>query len=141
MLPVILTIFCANARASELKYVQTVEGGYLLTPENIVALANYIRELEDENARLKAEAEALRKAREEETRITDQLLAEKDKVISLQQKELDEKNMLIRLLEKQVDDLRFVYENSKPSVLDQVYLIAGGAGLAAAVAVLASFMK
>ena len=102
--------------------MQKVDGGWVLTDENIIALANYIQELQDENTRLKAQVEALQKALDEERMLTDSLLAEKDRIIELQT--------------KQIEDVKFVYENSKPSVFDKAYLVLGGAGIAATILLL-----
>lgn len=108
-------------------YVQKVDGGWVLTDENIIALANYIQELQDENTRLKAQVEALQKALDEERMLTDSLLAEKDRIIELQT--------------KQIEDVKFVYENSKPSVFDKAYLVLGGAGIAATILLLARALQ
>ena len=94
-----------------------------MTDENIIALANYIQELQDENVRLLATVEALNVALQEERVFVDRLLAEKDKVISLQ--------------EEQIKDLEFVYENSKPTLFDKATLVLGGAGVAMAILLLA----
>lgn len=118
-----LTISFAAAEPVQLDYVQKVDGGWVLTDENIIALANYIQELQDENTRLKAQVEALQKALDEERMLTDSLLAEKDRIIELQT--------------KQIEDVKFVYENSKPSVFDKAYLVLGGAGIAATILLLA----
>lgn len=122
-----LTISFAAAEPVQLDYVQKVDGGWVLTDENIIALANYIQELQDENTRLKAQVEALQKALDEERMLTDSLLAEKDRIIELQT--------------KQIEDVKFVYENSKPSVFDKAYLVLGGAGVAAAILLLARALQ
>lgn len=122
-----LTISFAAAEPVQLDYVQRVDGGWVLTDENIIALANYIQELQDENTRLKAQVEALQKALDEERMLTDSLLAEKDRIIELQT--------------KQIEDVKFVYENSKPSVFDKAYLVLGGAGIAATILLLARALQ
>jgi flagellar motility protein MotE (MotC chaperone) len=122
-----LTISFAAAEPVQLDYVQKVDGGWVLTDENIIALANYIQELQDENTRLKAQVEALQKALDEERMLTDSLLAEKDRIIELQT--------------KQIEDVKFVYENSKPSVFDKAYLVLGGAGIAATILLLARALQ
>ena len=94
-----------------------------MSDENIISLANYIQELQDENVRLLATVEALNVALQEERVFVDRLLAEKDKVIKLR--------------EEQIADLRFVYENSKPTLFDKAILVLGGAGVAAVVLLLA----
>ena len=122
-----LTISFAAAEPVQLDYVQKVDGGWVLTDENIIALANYIQELQDENTRLKAQVEALQKALDEERMLSDSLLAEKDRIIELQT--------------KQIEDVKFVYENSKPSVFDKAYLVLGGAGIAATILLLARALQ
>lgn len=94
-----------------------------MSDENIISLANYIQELQGENVRLLATVEALNVALQEERVFVDKLLAEKDKVIKLQ--------------EDQIKDLRFVYENSKPTLFDKATLVLGGAGVAAVILLLA----
>ena len=122
-----LTISFAAAEPVQLDYVQKVDGGWVLTDENIIALANYIQELQDTNTRLQAQVEALQKALDEERTLTDKLLAEKDRIIELQT--------------KQIEDVKFVYENSKPSVFDKAYLVLGGAGIAATILLLARALQ
>lgn len=100
-----------------------MQGGYFLSDENIISLANYIQELQDENVRLLATVEALNTALQEERVLVSQLLDEKDKVIKLQ--------------EDQIKDLRFVYENSKPTLFDKATLVLGGAGVATIILLLA----
>lgn len=109
--------------ASELENIAKVDGGYLLSDENIISLANYIQELQDENVRLLASVEALNLALQDERVFVDRLLAEKDRVIKLQ--------------DEQIKDLRFVYENSKPTLFDKATLVLGGAGVATIILLLA----
>ena len=124
MLLALLMMCSGSARANEpFDHIRKVDGGYLLTDENILALANYIQELQDENARLQATVDALNKALQEERIFTERLLAEKDKIIALQ--------------EEQIKELRFTYEYSKPTVFDKAYLVLGGAGIAATLLLLA----
>ena len=125
ILTVLLVLLMTSwTSASEpLQNIEKVQGGYFLTDENIIALANYIQELQDENVRLLATVEALNVALQEERVFVDRLLAEKDKVISLQ--------------EEQIKDLEFVYENSKPTLFDKATLVLGGAGVAMAILLLA----
>lgn len=121
MLLVLSTISWTSA--SELENIEKVQGGYFLSDENIISLANYIQELQDENVRLLATVEALNIALQEERVLVSQLLDEKDKVIKLQ--------------EDQIKDLRFVYENSKPTLFDKATLVLGGAGVATIILLLA----
>lgn len=117
-------LMISSANANELANIEKVDGGYFLSDENIIALANFIQELQDENTRLLAQVEALNQALKEERNIVGQLLAEKDKIIELQ--------------ERQIEDLKFVYENNKPTVFDKAYLLLGGAGIAATILLLAN---
>lgn len=121
MLLVLLMTFWVSA--SELANVKKVDGGYFLSDENIISLANYIQELQDENMRLLATVEALNEALREERVFVDRLLEEKDKVITLQ--------------DEQIEDLKFVYESSKPTLFDKATLVFGGAGVAMTILLLA----
>ncbi len=122
MLLSFLMTFSVNA--NELTNIEKVDGGYFLSDENIIALANYIQELQSENTRLLSQVDALNTALQEERSLVGQLLAEKDKIIELQ--------------ERQIEDLKFVYENNKPTVFDKAYLLLGGAGIAATILLLAN---
>jgi hypothetical protein len=113
-----------SVNANELTNIEKVDGGYFLSDENIIALANYIQELQSENTRLLSQVDALNTALQEERSLVGQLLAEKDKIIELQ--------------ERQIEDLKFVYENNKPTVFDKAYLLLGGAGIAATILLLAN---
>lgn len=123
MLLSILTIFSVSVNANELENVKKVDGGYFLTDENIIALANYIQELQAENTRLLGSVEALTLALQEERLNVDRLISEKDKVIKLQ--------------DDQIKDLKFLYENNKPTLFDKAYLLLGGAGVAATILLIA----
>ncbi len=117
-------IFSVNVRASEpLQHIEKVQGGYFLTDENIIALANYIQELQSENTRLLSTVEALNVVLQEERVFVDRLLAEKDKVIRLQ--------------DEQIKDFKFVYEHNQPTLFDKATLVLGGAGVAAVILLLA----
>ena len=94
-----------------------------MSDENIISLANYIQELQDENVRLLTTVEAMNKALQEERIFVDKLLIEKDKVISLQK--------------EQIKDLKLVYEYNKSSLFDKATLVLGGAGVALTILLLA----
>lgn len=127
MLLVLLTTFSTDARANTpLTNIEKTNGGYLLTDENIIALANYIQELQAENVRLQSVVDALNKSLQEERIIVEKLLNEKDHVINLQR--------------EQIEDLKFLYENSKPTLMDKANLTLGGAGIAAAIILLAQIL-
>lgn len=95
-----------------------------MSDDNIISLANYIQELQDENLSLLATVDALNVALQEERVFVERLLAEKDKVIELQS--------------EQIKDLRFVYENSKSTLFDKATLVLGGAGVAAVILLIAN---
>lgn len=122
MLLVLLVTSWASA-SEPLENIEKVQGGYFLSDENIISLANHIQELQDENVRLLATVEALNAALQEERIFVARLLDEKDRVISLQ--------------DEQIQDLRFVYENSQPTLFDKATLVLGGAGVAAVILLLA----
>ncbi len=114
------------ARANELENFQKVQGGYLLSDENIISLANHIQDLQDENTRLQAQVDTLNNALREERVLVGQLLAEKDKIIAMQ--------------ERQIEDLKFMYKNSN-TTFDKANLLLGGAGIAAAIILIATTIQ
>lgn len=100
--------------------------GFYLSSEDIIALANYIQELQAENQRLQNLVDTLNMALQEERAIVEKLLAEKDNVIKLQQ--------------QQIDDLKYLYQNTKPTLFDKARSILGGAGVAAVIIWLAQMV-
>ena len=123
MLLVFLTTSWTSA-SEPLENIEKVQGGYFFSDENIISLANHIQELQDENVRLLATVEALNAALQEERVFVDKLLAEKNKVISLQ--------------DEQIKDPKFVYENSQSTLFDKATLVLGGAGVAAVILLIAN---
>ena len=127
MLLVLLTIASPNVKANvPFANIEKTNGGYLLSDENIIALANYIQELQNENVRLQSVVDALNKSLQEERTIAEKLLDEKDYVIDLQV--------------RQIDDLKFLYENSKPTIIDKANSVLGGAGIAAIIILLSQML-
>lgn len=127
--------------------IKKVDDGFLLTDENIIALANYIQELqfknqqlEAENSRLQNQVDALDKALQEERAIVDKLLAEKDTLIAEKDNVIKAKDSQIELLKLQVSDWKFLYENSKPSFVDKAQITLGGAGVATIIILLAQML-
>ncbi len=98
----------------------------MISDEQIIALGNYIQALQDENVRLLAQVDALSAALKDERLFADRLLAEKDRVIQLQ--------------DEQIKDLKFLYENTKPNFFDKSFLLLGGAGVAATIIFLAKML-
>jgi len=115
-----------SVSASELENIEKVEGGYFLSDESIIALANHIQDLQDENTRLQAQVDALNNALQEERVLVGQLLAEKDRIIAMQ--------------ERQIEDLKFMYKNSN-TTFDKANLLLGGAGIAAAIILIATTIQ
>lgn len=98
----------------------------MISDEQIIALGNYIQALQDENVRLLAQVDALSAALKDERLFVDRLLAEKDRVIQLQ--------------DEQIKDLKFLYENTKPNLFDKSFSLLGGAGVAATILLLAKVL-
>jgi len=102
--------------ANELSNLKKVEGGYFISNDNMVSLANYIEQLKTDKQKLQAKVDALNQALESERKKVNDLLASKNEVIELQNKQ-------IKRLEKAV-------EEAKPSVFDKANNVLGGAGIA-----------
>ena len=124
LIVLLILLVTSWASANELENIEKVQGGYFLSDENIISLANHIQELQAENVRLLATVEALNAALQEERVFVDKLLAEKNKVISLQ--------------DEQIKDPKFVYENSQSTLFDKATLVLGGAGVAAVILLIAN---
>lgn len=101
-----------------------VEAGYFLSDEGVVGLANFIKDLEDENARLQAIVDHLNNALQEEREAVKALLNEKDNVIKLQQ--------------EQIADLKELYRNKDHDIFEKASWAAGGAGIAALIILLSN---
>ena len=80
-----------------------VEAGYFLSDEGVVGLANFIKDLEDENVRLELLAEKLNSALEKEREVTQLTIEEKDRVISLQSEQLKDYKELLNYHSKDPD--------------------------------------
>ncbi|NLM21176.1 MAG: hypothetical protein GX207_05445 [Peptococcaceae bacterium] len=80
-----------------------VEAGYFLSDEGVVGLANFIKDLEDENVRLELLAEKLNSALEKEREVTQMAIEEKDRVISLQSEQLKDYKELLNYPNKDYD--------------------------------------
>lgn len=104
--------------------LKKVNGGFFISDENIIKLANYIQDLQDENARLQAMVERLSHSLQEERETVKALLNEKDNVIKLQQ--------------EQIADLKELYQNKGPGIWEKASWVAGGAGIAALIILLSN---
>jgi predicted nuclease with TOPRIM domain len=101
-----------------------VEAGYFLSGEGVVGLANFIKDLEDENARLQAMVDRLNNSLKEEREAVKALLNEKDNIIVLQR--------------EQIEDYKELYQNKDPDIFEKVGWVAGGAGIAALIILLSN---
>ena len=110
-----------------LENLQKVDGGYYISDENIIELANYIQDLQEEKQRLKVLAEVLNQSLEQEREKVRELLAGKDKIIKLQK--------------EQIEDYKDIYKARSPGIMEKAGWAAGGAGVAAIVLLLAGMVN
>src|SRR5690554_3572013 len=104
--------------------LKKVDGGFFISEENIIKLANYIQDLQDENARLQAMVDRLNNALQEEREAVQLLINEKDNIIALQQ--------------EQIEDYKELYQNKDPGIWEKASWVAGGAGIAALIILLSN---
>ena len=104
--------------------LKKVDGGFFISDENIIKLANYIQDLQDENARLQAMVDRLNNALQEEREAVQLLINEKDNIIALQQ--------------EQIADLKELYRNKDSDIFEKASWAAGGAGIAALIILLSN---
>jgi len=104
--------------------LKKVDGGFFISDENIIKLANYIQEMQDENARLQVLVDRLNNALQEEREAVKALLNEKDNVIKLQQ--------------EQIEDYKELYRNKGPDIWEKASWVASGAGIAALIILLSN---
>ena len=104
--------------------LKKVDGGFFISDENIIKLANYIQDLQDDNIRLQAMVDRLNNALQEEREAVKALLNEKDNIIALQQ--------------EQIADLKELYRNKDPDIWEKASWAAGGAGIAALIILLSN---
>ena len=110
-----------------LENLQKVDGGYYISDENIIELANYIQDLQEEKQRLKVLADVLNQSLEEERKKVQGLLAGKDKIIKLQ--------------EEQIKDYKEMYKARSPGIMEKAGWVAGGAGVVAVIMLLAGMVN
>lgn len=101
--------------------------GFYMNEEATINLANFIKDLEDENTRLQAMVDRLNNSLKEEREAVKALLDEKDNIIALQQ--------------EQIADLKELYQNKDPGIWEKASWVAGGAGVAAVLLLLAGISK
>ena len=118
MLLILLTI-SLTIQANELDNIEKVDGGFFISDENMISLANYISELQAENQSLKLTNEQLNIALEEERKKVNEIINQKDYTIKLL-------NEHIGLLEE-----------AQPSLFDQAKT---GAGIAALIILLSQLI-
>lgn len=111
----------------ELENLQKVDGGYYISDENIIELANYIQNLQEEKQRLQILAEVLNQSLEEEREKVQELLAGKNEIIKLQ--------------EEQIKDYKDIYKARSPGIIEKAGWAAGGAGVVAVIMLLAGMVN
>ena len=72
-----------------------VEAGYFLSDEGVVGLANFIKDLEDENVRLELLAEKLNSTLQKEREISQLAIEEKNRIILLQDEQIKDYKELL----------------------------------------------
>jgi DNA-binding transcriptional regulator GbsR (MarR family) len=106
--------------------------GYVAIPEDaFILLSNYIQEMEHRVIELEIINKALIEENERLTRETDALAGAIEVERQQFQITLEAKDRVIELQERQVEDLQFVYKYSQPSLWDKVKWAGGGAAVAA----------
>ena len=98
--------------------------GFYMNEEATINLANFIKDLEDENTRLQAMVDRLNNSLKEEREAVQLLINEKDNIIALQQ--------------EQLADLKELYRNKDPGIWEKASWVAGGAGIAALIILLSN---
>ena len=127
MLLIVLMMTSPITIANE--YIEKTDNGYYLSEENAVKLANYIESLKSEIAKKDAKIEALEESLNSERKKQDEIQNRLDKVI-------EQKDKIIQLQNKQIDDLQLAVEHAKPSIMDKARWAGGGAGIASFIALL-----
>ncbi len=98
--------------------------GFYMNEEATINLANFIQDLQDENARLQAMVDRLNNSLKEEREAVKALLNEKDNIIALQR--------------EQIEDYKELYRNKGPDIFEKASWAAGGAGIAALIILLSN---
>ena len=114
----------AQSEEIPLENLKKVEGGFYISDKNIMQLANYIQDLQEEANRLQNLTDVLNNSLLEERDQASQLLAEKDNIIELQK--------------QQIADYKGLYRNKDPDIFEKASWAAGGAGVAAVLVLLAT---
>ena len=130
MLLVILMISYPIMASDEipLENLKKVEGGFYISDENIIQLANYIQDLKEESNRLQNLTDVLNNSLLEEREQASNLLTEKDNIIELQK--------------QQIADYKELYRNKDPDIFEKAsWAAAGGAGVAAVLLLLVTIGK
>ncbi len=101
-----------------------VKSGYYMSDNTTIQLANYVQDINDENAKLQALADRLNTALEEERVAVQLLISEKDNIIALQS--------------EQIEDYKELYRNKDPDIFEKASWAVGGAGIAAVLILLSN---
>jgi len=111
-----MSMMSLTTLANELDNLKKVEGGYFISNDNMVSLANYIEQLKTDKQKLQAKVDALNEALKSERKSVESLLQSKDEIIAMQ--------------DRQIERLEKAVEEAKPSVFDKANSMLGGAGIA-----------
>ena len=115
--------------------------GYVIIPEDIfILLSDYVQEMEHRIIELEIINKILIEENERLTRETDALITAIEVERQRFQITLEAKDRLIELQEKQIEDLQFVYKHNQPSLWDKVKWAGGGVAVAAIIYVIAKIL-
>lgn len=115
--------------------------GYVIIPEDVfILLSDYMQEMEHQVIKLEIINKDLIEENERLTRETDALLTAIEVERQRFQITLEAKDRVIELQEKQIEDLQFVYKYNQPSLWDKVKWAGGGAAVAAIIYIIAKIL-
>ena len=115
--------------------------GYVIIPEDVfILLSDYMQEMEHRVIELEMINKDLIEENERLTRETDALAGAIKVERQHFQITLEAKDRVIKLQEKQIEDLQFVYKYSQPSLLDKVKWAGGGVAVAAIIYIIAKIL-
>jgi uncharacterized protein YlxW (UPF0749 family) len=104
-------IFSENLNLQNLK---KTDGGYLITNSDLIILANYIKDLQEENINLSNQVKVLENS----------LNSEREKT----KETIEEKNKLISNLEDQIKNYKKIESYNSLSIIEKLFYITIGVG-------------
>ena len=116
-----MLLVAGKAQAAEqeapLENIKKTEQGYLISQEDIIELANYIKEMETKVGKLEAKVQTLEEVLAEERKYFDNKLSQANELIALQN--------------QQIKDYKEMYQwsESKMSLKDKLLLVAAGVAI------------